>query len=329
MSSNTHLRAYVRYDSRGKIVPGSLVVQQSKPKNGNWKEVPYDTAHSVNCNVNYGSWKVVSGGSAGDGKVLVDDLVDQEFTIIGPNDDLNNGWAYITKYYSNGATLIVDYNYASFDESLEYDRPVYWTSTTQPTGAPDDNTAKVETVPADGSWEIVVPKGHWFAVGIYSNDSCCGRGFLSVSVQENEVYNVPGEWFLFDNYSPATTDGSITFPNHVDSEGDLNPNDVGQVDGDTLTQIYINPNNFNGDSQVESLSTLVGTNGELTLTQGSNSVTYGYTSQSFEFFIEELSNIFADNAFGTSVPGSITILSPASEDFNTVDPITIQIKINN
>jgi len=33
------LRAYVRYDGRGRIIPGSLILRRSKPKVGNWKEV--------------------------------------------------------------------------------------------------------------------------------------------------------------------------------------------------------------------------------------------------------------------------------------------------
>jgi hypothetical protein len=32
------LKAYVRFDGTGRIVPGSLVLRRSKPKNGNWKE---------------------------------------------------------------------------------------------------------------------------------------------------------------------------------------------------------------------------------------------------------------------------------------------------
>jgi len=34
------LKAYVRYDARGVIIPGSLVLRRTKPRNGNWKEIP-------------------------------------------------------------------------------------------------------------------------------------------------------------------------------------------------------------------------------------------------------------------------------------------------
>jgi hypothetical protein len=33
------LRAYVRYDGTGRIIPGSLVLRRSKPKVGDWKEI--------------------------------------------------------------------------------------------------------------------------------------------------------------------------------------------------------------------------------------------------------------------------------------------------
>jgi hypothetical protein len=33
------LKAYVRFDGTGRIVPGSLVLRRTKPKVGNWKEI--------------------------------------------------------------------------------------------------------------------------------------------------------------------------------------------------------------------------------------------------------------------------------------------------
>lgn len=34
------LKAYVRWDATGRIVAGSLILRQNKPKNGRWTEVP-------------------------------------------------------------------------------------------------------------------------------------------------------------------------------------------------------------------------------------------------------------------------------------------------
>ncbi len=36
---NTQLKAYVRFDGTGRIVPSSLILQRFKPKDGNWQEI--------------------------------------------------------------------------------------------------------------------------------------------------------------------------------------------------------------------------------------------------------------------------------------------------
>jgi len=36
---NTKLKAYVRYDGTGRVIPGSLILQRFKPKVGNWQEI--------------------------------------------------------------------------------------------------------------------------------------------------------------------------------------------------------------------------------------------------------------------------------------------------
>lgn len=44
--SKNNLKAYVRYDGSGRIIPGSLILNRFKPKVGNWKE----TNSSLCCN---------------------------------------------------------------------------------------------------------------------------------------------------------------------------------------------------------------------------------------------------------------------------------------
>lgn len=39
MASNKRLKAYVRFDGTGRVIPGSLILQRFKPKVGNWKEI--------------------------------------------------------------------------------------------------------------------------------------------------------------------------------------------------------------------------------------------------------------------------------------------------
>jgi hypothetical protein len=39
MSNRRDLKAYVRYDGSGRVIPGSNILQRKKPKVGNWKEI--------------------------------------------------------------------------------------------------------------------------------------------------------------------------------------------------------------------------------------------------------------------------------------------------
>lgn len=38
-NNNNRLKAYVRFDGTGRVVPSSLILQRSKPKVGNWQEI--------------------------------------------------------------------------------------------------------------------------------------------------------------------------------------------------------------------------------------------------------------------------------------------------
>jgi hypothetical protein len=39
MASNKRLKAFVRYDGTGRVVPSSVILQRNKPKVGNYKEI--------------------------------------------------------------------------------------------------------------------------------------------------------------------------------------------------------------------------------------------------------------------------------------------------
>lgn len=39
MSLQNKLKAFVRFDGSGRVIPSSLILQKSKPKVGNWKEI--------------------------------------------------------------------------------------------------------------------------------------------------------------------------------------------------------------------------------------------------------------------------------------------------
>jgi hypothetical protein len=187
MATSNRLKAWVRYDGKHKIVPSSLILQANKPKVGTWNEVPVDLCCETDpCPApDYGEWKVVTGGVAGDGVVLRDENQQNQFTVIGPNDSTDDGWVYLKRFFPLGDTFDIYYKWTSFDDSgpvpPTVDWPVYWNSITEPTGIPADLTVRVGTTPEIGVWTVTVNPGEWFAIGIYSNDSCCGRGFLQVS----------------------------------------------------------------------------------------------------------------------------------------------------
>lgn len=39
MATDRKLRAFVRYDGSGRVIPGSLVLRKRKPKVGRWQEI--------------------------------------------------------------------------------------------------------------------------------------------------------------------------------------------------------------------------------------------------------------------------------------------------
>jgi hypothetical protein len=49
---NNKLRAFVRIDGSGRVVPSSLILQKTKPKVGNWKEINPTLCCSGDCSVN-------------------------------------------------------------------------------------------------------------------------------------------------------------------------------------------------------------------------------------------------------------------------------------
>jgi len=197
--------------------------------------------------------------------------------------------------------------------------PVFWQSTGRTDGALIDLINKIPGSP--GVFNDVNTALAWLSsspmslIG-YGNNS--GGGSV-----------LSGDYYLLAEYSPAMSSGSITFPNHEIATYDLNPNHVGQYSfGMYETQLYINKFNSSLYSNEAVFDQFIGRSGVLTLTQGSNSVTYAFTDQAFENSSYGGANLYADNHYENSVPGSITIISPASGDFNTTQPITISYTLN-
>ena len=104
------------------------------------------------------------------------------YRIDGPNDDNDNGWLFIKRYFDTPTTMSIGYEWFNRDSGEDW--PMYDVVSEEPTGEIsnanrlDDNNANYET----GTWTINVPSGNWLAIGVYSTDSCCGSGSLNITL---------------------------------------------------------------------------------------------------------------------------------------------------
>ena len=214
--------------------------------------------------------------------------------------------------------------------------------------SPDQNNGYIIGVPVSGNTQPTDLSGVTASVGFFQTNTTDDNEFIGLAQEVSILYNNPqtfsaatdasswltlngfwntyGYWRFADIYNNAGFNGQITFPNHAAGQGDPNPNDVGQFtnSGVTMTQLYINNNNLAGSNNTSNFSQLPGNYGNLTLTQGSNSVTYSFTNDAFDFNGGELNS---DYAYGNAVPGSLCVTSFASGDFNVSDVTNIYQEI--
>jgi hypothetical protein len=117
------------------------------------------------------------------------------YRIDGPDDGNDGGgWLFIKRYFDTPTTMSIGYVWSNSDEEPA-DWPMYDVVSEDPTGEIsnenrlDNNNALYET----GTWEINVPANNWLAIGVYSEDSCCGSGSLNITLpylfNENVQYS--------------------------------------------------------------------------------------------------------------------------------------------
>ena len=169
-------------------------------------------------------------------------------------------------------------------------------------------------VPSSNILQRKMPKvGKWEQIDAWE---CCNPVEGSATI-------ISGTWLLTDVYAPPFSNGLIVFPNHLIAHASLDPNEVGLSTPVLATMLYINNRNQAGTIQ-QALIDLAGRAGTLTLTQGVNTVTYGFTANAFKS-IGYGHTVYFDWLFGTSTLGTLTVLSPSAGDFDTTTPITITI----
>jgi hypothetical protein len=139
--------------------------------------------------------------------------------------------------------------------------------------------------------------------------------------------NITSTWYLYNEYEPALGNGWITFPNHAQEAGSLDPNLVGQpCNPANCVQLYISVVDNEGVDHTDTFSQLVGTFSILVLSQGDNEVVYFCTDQAFVITgTGPAINLIADDIYGGSGSGALNIMGYASQQFNTTDPITIGV----
>ena len=104
------------------------------------------------------------------------------FTCYGPNDSGGNGWAYIYKLFPSAGSFNYNYNWFTSD-GIFYDWPFI------------DITAANPAIPANVNFGNKIASGNsesgtrtaaysandYVVLGVYSSDSCCGRGECTFS----------------------------------------------------------------------------------------------------------------------------------------------------
>lgn len=208
---------------------------------------------------------------------------------------------------------------------------------------PDESLGYVIAVPVPDNTQPTPVPGVSAAVSFYRTPTLTESEFVGLAEFISKEFSTPqtfanggeaknwlntaGYWtswasisgyYLLIEYAPAFANGLITFPDHENSAGDPNPNNVGVINGSTATQIYIN--DYDSVGNPSGITNIAGFAGNLTLTQGDNSVTYTFASNAFH---ADSDAVFADNAYGDSGIGSIAVLHPAARNFNDTDVISV------
>ena len=155
-----------------------------------------------------------------------------------------------------------------------------------------------------------IPKpGIWKEVSV---NLCCDITPITTTSTTTTTTAAPTGWYL-RNSILSPNNGDITFPDFVLYIPTFNANHLGDG-GNGDIYLVMNIHDINGNT-VPNLTELVGNNGQITLTQGSNSVIYDFDYTVF----------YSD---GTQISGWPYLTTPAAVgDFNLIDHIDISTNI--
>ena len=116
----------------------------------------------------------------GDGSVATGTGRALSFYCTGPNDSTGNGWSAIKSYFATATTITYDWSWTTVD-GINYDWPFAIVSSSEPfTYSYPTKLASANTQSATNA-TLNVPAGNWASFGVFSSDSCCGRGWCLYS----------------------------------------------------------------------------------------------------------------------------------------------------
>lgn len=117
----------------------------------------------------------------GDGAITLTPSGTLDAFIRGPNDSGGNGWSILYSYFANPTAIQFTYQWSTTD-GINYDWPILQEMQNEPfaVSIPTWGIKMVNTNNESGSRSFTTTGNSWVVIGVYSSDSCCGDGRLSV-----------------------------------------------------------------------------------------------------------------------------------------------------
>jgi hypothetical protein len=120
----------------------------------------------------------------GDGGIALTEGGTLDAFIRGPNDSQGNGWSVIYSYFANPTAIQFTYQWSTTD-GINYDWPILQEMSLEPfvLAMPDWYGFRYSLANSNSissSRSFVTTGNSWVVIGVFSSDSCCGDGRISV-----------------------------------------------------------------------------------------------------------------------------------------------------
>lgn len=107
--------------------------------------------------------------------------------VVGPNDSGGEGWSTIYAFFANPVTFTMNYSWSTTD-GINYDWPFIFQTFSEPfnpvrppfTSSRNTIVGNVNSETGSRTYSFS-GNNYWLSVGVYSSDSCCGDGRITIS----------------------------------------------------------------------------------------------------------------------------------------------------